>query len=231
MTFSLIGTIADVVTLIIATIGLPGLFALMTVESFGIPPIPSEVILPFAGFLVADGTFSLGATVAVALAGGLAGSFVGYAVGRWWRDRLAGLGAGYLRIRPKDLDRMDAWFRRRGELTVAIARVIPGVRSYISYPAGTARMNPTRFALYTLAGSTPWTLGLLYAGIVLRTNWLVVTHYFQPIDITIGVVIVAAAVYLTLVATGVLARGWPPRRGPRGRPGHAPSPAPPETRY
>jgi membrane protein DedA with SNARE-associated domain len=225
VTFSLIGTTADVVTLIIATIGLPGVFALMAVESFGIPPIPSEVILPFAGFLVADGTFSLGATLFVALAGGLVGSFIAYAVGRWWRHRLAGLGWGYLRIREKDLDRMDSWFRRRGEVTVGVARLVPAVRSYISYPAGTGRMDPTRFGLYTLAGSIPWTLGLVYAGIVLRSNWIVVTHYFEPIDIAIVVVIVIAAVYLTLLATGVVRGGWPPRRGPRG--GHATPPSAP----
>jgi membrane protein DedA with SNARE-associated domain len=231
VTFSLIGSIVDVVTVIFATIGLPGLFALMTVESFGIPPIPSEVVLPFAGFLVADGTFSLGGTLLAALAGGMLGSFIAYAVGRWWRGRLAGLGAGYLRIRTQDLDRMDAWFAHRGEVTVAIARVIPGVRSYISYPAGTARMNPTRFGLYTLAGTVPWTLALLYAGIVLRANWLVVTHYFEPIDIALVVCIVAAVVYLVLLATGILAVGWPPRRGPRrtpptesGPPGTPPTP-------
>lgn len=215
MTFSIIGTVVDVVTLLFATIGLPGLFALMAVESFGIPPIPSEVILPFAGFLVADGTFSLGGTLIAALAGGLVGSFIAYAVGRWWRSRLAGLGAGYLRIRPEHLDRMDAWFAHRGEITVAVARVLPAVRSYISYPAGTARMDPTRFGLYTLAGSIPWTLGLVYAGIVLRSNWLVVSRYFGPIDIALGALIVIAVVYLVLVAAGVLHTGWPPRRGPR----------------
>jgi membrane protein DedA with SNARE-associated domain len=218
VTFSIIGTIVDLVTTVLAVVGLPGLFALMTVESFGIPPLPSEVIIPFAGFLVADGTFPLGGTVAAALAGGLVGSFAAYAIGRWWRHRLAGLGWGYLRIRETDLDRMDAWFARRGEATVALARIIPGVRSYISYPAGTAKMNPVRFGAYTLLGATPWTLGLLYAGYVLRSNWLIVSRYFAPIDLALVVVIVAAGVYLALVAAGVVAWGWPPKKGPRGRP-------------
>ncbi|MGI0155742.1 MAG: DedA family protein, partial [Thermoplasmata archaeon] len=184
--------------------------------------------LPFSGFLVADGTFSLGGTLLAALAGGLAGSFIAYAVGRWWRDRLAGLGAGYLRIRSQDLDRMDAWFARRGEVTVALARVVPGVRSYISYPAGTAGMSPLRFGLYTFVGTVPWTLGLLYAGIVLRSHWIEVTAYFEPIDITIVVIVVAAITYLILLAAGALASGWPPRRGPRyaHRPGDGPRPPP-----
>ncbi|MGA8542380.1 MAG: DedA family protein [Thermoplasmata archaeon] len=216
MTFSLIGSFVDVVTTILTVVGLPGLFALMAVESFGIPPIPSEVIIPFAGFLVADGTFSLGGALFAALAGGLVGSFAAYAVGRWWRHRLDGFGWGYLRIHAEDLDRMDAWFAGRGEWTVAVSRIIPGVRSYISYPAGTAKMNPVRFGAYTMLGATPWTLGLMYAGYVLRSNWLIVSRYFEPIDIALVVTIVAAAVYLSLVATGFLSWGWPPRRGPRG---------------
>jgi membrane protein DedA with SNARE-associated domain len=224
VTFSLIGSFVGLVTFLLAAIGLPGLFALMIVESFGIPPIPSEIILPFAGFLVADGTFSLGGTILAALAGGLVGSFAAYAVGRWWRHRLAGLGWGQLRIRSEDLDEMDAWFRRRGEVTVAVCRVIPGIRSYVSYPAGTARMPPVRFAAYTLLGATPWTLALLYAGIVLRSNWLVVSRYFAPIDFTLVLLIVAGAVYVVLVAAGYVAWGWPPRRGPRYA---APNPAPP----
>ena len=218
MTFSLIGSLVDVITAVLAAIGLTGLFFLMTVESFGIPPLPSEVILPFAGFLVAEGTFPLGATIVVALAGGLAGSFTAYAVGRWWRHRLVDLGLGHLRIRENDLARMEEWFARHGEPTVAIARVIPGVRSYISYPAGTARMNAGRFGVYTLLGSIPWTLALLYAGIVLGSHWQVISRYFFPIDIAIVVVVVALVVYVLLVATGDLAPGWPPRRGPRRAP-------------
>ncbi len=214
MTFSLVGSVVAVITTLLAVVGLPGLLALMAVESFGIPPIPSEVILPFAGFLVAEGTFPLDPTIAVAVVGGLLGAFAAYAVGRWWRSRLAGLGFGQLRIEPADLDRMDQWFRRRGEVTVAVARIIPGVRSYISYPAGTARMSPVRFGVYTLVGSLPWTLALLYAGIVLGAHWNIVTRYFFPIDVAIVALVVAAAVYLALVANGTILRGWPPRRRP-----------------
>ncbi|MGA9839217.1 MAG: DedA family protein [Thermoplasmata archaeon] len=215
MTFSLIGSLVNIITFVLATIGLPGLFALMAVESFGIPPIPSEVILPFAGFLVAEGTFPLGWTLVAAFSGGLLGAFIAYAVGRWWRHRLAGIGVGQLRLRPQDLARMDTWFARRGEATVALARVVPGVRSYISYPAGTARMDPSRFGVYTLLGSAPWTLALLYAGIVLGSRWTVVDQYFQTIDIVVVVALGLGVTYLVLLATGVLAYGWPLRRGPR----------------
>ena len=215
MAFSLFGSLVGAITTVLTVVGLPGLFALMAVESFGIPPIPSEVIIPFAGFLVAEGTLPLDPTILVAVAGGLAGAFVAYAVGRWWRSRLAGFGVGQLRISERDLARMDAWFAAHGEATVALARLVPGVRSYISYPAGTAKMSPWRFGVYSIAGALPWTLALLYAGIVLGANWHVVTRYFFPIDVAIVVLLVVAGVYLGLVAHGDLAWGWPPRAGPR----------------
>jgi membrane protein DedA with SNARE-associated domain len=234
VTFSLIGSLVWAITFTLAAVGLPGLLALMAVESFGLPPIPSEVILPFAGFLVADGTLPLDGTILAAVVGGLVGAFAAYAVGRWWRSRLTGMGVGQLRLREEDLARMDRWFAERGEVTVAVARVIPGVRSYISYPAGTARMNPLRFGVYTLIGSLPWTLALLYAGIVLGNHWLVVSQYFAPIDIAIVVGLVAVVLYIVLLATGELARGWPPRPGPRhaartAAPAAPPDPTPPKT--
>ncbi|MGI0070882.1 MAG: DedA family protein [Thermoplasmata archaeon] len=223
MTFSIIGSLVALITLVLATIGLPGLFALEAVENFGIPPIPSEVILPFAGFLVAEGTFSLGGALLAALAGSMVGAYAAYAVGRWWRSRLLGLGVGQLRVRADQLERMDAWFARRGEITVAVARIVPVVRSYVSYPAGTARMSPTRFGVYTLIGSIPWTLGLLYAGILLRSEWIRIEAYFEPLDIAFVILVVVAAVYFALVATGHLTPGWPPQRVAR-RPVAPPAP-------
>jgi len=218
VTFSLIGSLVDVITFVLGAIGLPGLFALMAVESFGIPPIPSEVILPFAGFLIASGTFPVAGTLVAALAGALVGSYLAYAVGRWWRHRLVGFGVGRLRIRREDLDRVDRWFARRGEATVALARLAPIVRGYVSYPAGTARMDPVRFGVYTMLGSIPWTIGMLYAGYVLGSHWTDVERYFQPLDIALVVVIVASVIYLGLVAAGRLTAGWPPRRAYRAVP-------------
>ncbi len=223
MSFSLVGTLIDVVTTILSTIGLPGLFALMIVESFGVPPLPSEVILPFAGFLVAEGDYSFGAALGVALTGGLIGAFVAYAVGRWWRDRITGLGVGSLRLEKRHLDRMDAFFARRGEATVAVARVIPVVRSYISYPAGTARMPAVRFGAYTLIGSIPFTVAFLYAGVLLRAQWGVVSADFRYLDYVLIAVVAFIVVYVLLQVAGVLAPGWPPRRAAKPAPA-APSP-------
>ena len=217
MTFSLVGSIVDVITTVMTTVGLPGLFALMVVESFGIPPIPSEVILPFAGFLVAEGTFPLSGTFAVAIAGALVGSYAAYAVGRWWRDRLVNFGIGQLRLQPRHLDRVDRFFARRGQSTVALLRLVPVLRSYISYPAGTARMDPVRFGVYTLLGALPFTALLLYAGIVLRSQWTLVSSYFEPLDYALLGVVVFAVVYIVLQVAGVFEPGWPPRRRHPGR--------------
>lgn len=204
MTFSLVEAIVNLITTTLTTIGIPGLFALMVLESFGIPPLPSEIILPFTGFLIAEGVFPLVPAILAALLGGLVGAFAAYAVGRWWRDRITGMGIGRLRLEPRYLERMDRFFARRGEVTVAVARLVPVVRSYVSYPAGTARMEPIRFGVYTLLGSIPFVLALIYAGFVLRADWTVVSQYFRIFDYVLVALIVVAVVYVVLVIVGVI---------------------------
>jgi len=226
MTFSLVGTLIDLLTNVLSTVGLPGLLALMVVAGFGVPPLPSEVILPFAGFLVVEQKFSFEGALAAALVGTLVGSYLAYILGRWWRDRITGVGFGALRIDASHLKRMDDFFARRGELAVALARLVPVVRPYISYPAGTARMPPVRFGVYTLAGSIPFTVGFLYAGMLLRSDWRTISAdlgYFDAVAIGL---IVLAVVYLVLLVAGVLAPGWPPRRPARAPPTAATGPKP-----
>jgi membrane protein DedA with SNARE-associated domain len=199
VTFSLVGTLVGLIITVLTTIGLAGLFALMTVESFGLPPLPSEVILPFAGFLVATGTFLFWPTLVVALAGALTGSFIAYGVGRWGRSHLTRLHLGPVRLEQRHLDRMDRWFSKHGEATVALARCVPVIRAYISYPAGTARMPPARFGGYTLLGSLPFTLAMLYAGIELGSRWTVVEQYLAPLDWIVYGAIVVTAIYLVVL--------------------------------
>jgi membrane protein DedA with SNARE-associated domain len=200
---------------VLQTVGLPGLFALMAVESFGLPPVPSEVILPFTGFLVADGTFSFVTASTVALAGGLVGAYAGYAVGRWWRHRITDIGLGHLRLEARHLERVDQYFARHGEALVGLARLVPVIRSYISYPAGTARMEPARFGIYTLIGSIPFTVALIWAGTVLRSNWRLLSSYFAYLDYPLIALIVLVVLFIILQVVGVLQPGWPPRRAPR----------------
>jgi len=204
VSFSIVEAIVNLITTILSTVGLPGLFALMVLESFGIPVIPSEVVLPFAGFLVVEGVFPFEGALVAALLGDLSGALLAYSIGRGSRHRLAGIGIGHLRIDPQHLDRMDRFFARRGELAVVAARLIPVLRSYISYPAGTARMPVARFAAYTVAGSTPFALGFLYAGILLRSHWNLISQEFQLLDIAFLALVVAVVLYLVLCAAGVL---------------------------
>lgn len=212
MAFSLIGSVVWAITTVLVWIGLPGLFALMAVESFGVPPIPSEVILPFTGFLIAQGTLPFGGAVAVAIAGALVGAYAAYAVGRWGRHRITGIGLGRLRLEERHLQRVDQYFARYGEVTVSVGRLVPIVRAYISYPAGTAEMKPIRFGVYTVIGSIPFTLALVYAGMVLRSNWTVVSSYFSYLDYPLIACLVLVVILLGLQVVGVLAPGWPPRR-------------------
>ncbi len=215
MSFSLVASLASLITSVLTWIGLPGLFALMVVESFGVPPLPSEVILPFTGFLVAEGTFSFGPAVAVAVAGAVVGAYIAYAIGRWWRHRITEIGFGRLRLEEKHLARMDRFFRRRGELTVAVARLIPIARAYISYPAGTAEMEPARFGVFTTIGQIPFTVALIYAGLVLRHDWNALIPYFDLLSYPLIAVVAFLVLLIVLETMGVLAPGWPPRRAPR----------------
>ena len=218
MSFSLVGGAVWIITTTLATIGLAGLFALMAVESFGIPPLPSEVILTFAGFLVAEGTFSLTGTIFAALAGAMVGSYAAYAVGRWGREWLTRPRPRGLRVDDRQLERVDRWFRGRDEWIVAVTRMIPIVRSYISYPAGFAEMNPVRFGLYTLLGSIPFSLALIYAGIVLNSDWTVITDWFGILDIVVIVLLAIGVVYALLAWRGYVSWDWPPRRVRRATP-------------
>lgn len=206
--------IETVVNFIVAAMtagGLAALVGLMAVESWGIPPLPSEVILLFGGFLIWKGTFDWPGAILAAMAGGLLGSYVAYAVGRFGRSWLARNGKGRLRLDPKHLDAMDSWFARHGEGTVIAARLLPIIRSYISFPAGTAKMPPLRFGLYTVVGAFPFTVALLYAGFVLGEEWSAIVPYFTYADYVAVVGIVLVLGYIALRWRNVLTPGFPPR--------------------
>jgi len=211
----IIETVFDLITSFMGSGGLLALFALMAVESFGIPPLPSEIILPFAGVLVFMGTYSWTEAIVAALAGGLAGAFAAYAVGRWGRGTLE-RPTGFLRLDPKHLATMDRWFARHGEGTVFVARLLPIVRSYISYPAGSAKMEPVRFGAYSLAGATPFTIALIYAGYVLGQNYTEILPYFRIADLVAAAGLVVLLVYIALRWRRVIGPGFPPRFTPRG---------------
>ncbi|HEV2317190.1 MAG TPA: DedA family protein [Thermoplasmata archaeon] len=195
--FSFVGWLFDLILTILRTIGLPGLFALMVVESFGIPPLPSEVILPFSGVLIVMGAngFTWPSVIVVAVAGGLVGAVIAYEVGRWGGRGLIRRWGAKLRLGDDDLRRAEEFFDRRGEATVFVARLVPLARAYISYPAGAAEMNRGRFALFTVLGATPFAVALVYLGVLLGKNYTVLESYFNLLDVVVVVVGIAIVVW------------------------------------
>jgi membrane protein DedA with SNARE-associated domain len=178
----IIELVVEIITTVMIAGSYAGIVALMFFESLGIPPLPSEIILPLAGSLVVLQGWSLPGVLVAALVGGLLGSYAGYSIGRWGRHWITSPRLGPLSLKPRHLEAMDRWFARRGESTVALARLAPVVRSYISFPAGTARMEPVRFGVYTLFGSIPFTAALVYAGVVLGQHWTEVESAFRFLD-------------------------------------------------
>src|SRR3954454_21810851 len=148
---------------VVDTLGLAGVFVLRVLESACIA-IPSEATMLFAGFNVSDGHYSLFAAVAVGSLANLVGSWIAYAVGYYGRVDLLEKHGKKLHIKKSHLEWADRWFERHGDATVFFARMVPIVRTFISLPAGVARMPFLRFSLLTLAGCIPWVLMLALVG-------------------------------------------------------------------
>jgi membrane protein DedA with SNARE-associated domain len=181
--------------------GLPGIFALMAISSACIP-IPSEVVMLFAGFAVADPGQSashhhltlLGVMLA-GLLGTMLGSWVAYAIGRGGLLELLERHGAKLHMGPKQIERGDQWFQRHGELAVLVGRVIPVVRAFVSLPAGVAKMPLGRFTLFSLLGTIPWVVGLTLAGHALGHDWTSVRKGFEYGDYAIVALVVAGVAY------------------------------------
>jgi membrane protein DedA with SNARE-associated domain len=150
--------------------GYLALFFGMLLESAAVP-LPSEVILPFGGYLVSQGRLDLVGAVAAGVAGGLVGSLVLYAVGRFGGRPFLERYGRYVALRPHHLEAADRFFARYGEASVFVGRLLPVVRTYISLPAGIGRMRPVPFLMYSLLGSVPWTIALVLVGRALGSRW------------------------------------------------------------
>lgn len=185
------------VTETIGAFGVPAVFVLMLLESMGIL-IPSEAISPFAGYLVSEGRMTLLAAVAAGVLGNLVGSWVAYFVGLWGGRELWFRYGRYVGVRAHHLHVAEKWFERYGELTVFVSRCLPVVRTFISFPAGTARMNLFKFSLYTLLGCIPWVLALTYLGYVLGENWGTIGDYLHYLDYAVAVAVLGLLLYAAL---------------------------------
>jgi membrane protein DedA with SNARE-associated domain len=188
----LIAGIAAWVIGVISSMGYGGIVLLMAIESACIP-LPSEIIMPFAGFLVSKGEMSL---LGIALAGAIGcvlGSIPAYYVGMFGGRPLVEKYGKYVLISHKDLDMADRWFATNGEIIIFIARLLPAVRTFIAFPAGVARMNMPKFISYTFVGSFIWCLVLGYAGMKTGEHWenlKVYFHEFHYVIATVGFIFV-----------------------------------------
>jgi membrane protein DedA with SNARE-associated domain len=170
----------------------PGVVAMMAIESAAIP-LPSEIIMPLAGWmLVKDRGLGEAWLLLAAFCGALGnllGSLLAYYVGAWGGRPLVLRYGRYLLISNHDLDLADRWFERYGNWTVFFSRLLPVVRTFISVPAGVARMPIWQFSIYSFAGSFPWSLGLAWAGFLLGENWEDIRNWMRPADIPIIIVV------------------------------------------
>jgi membrane protein DedA with SNARE-associated domain len=186
--------IVNAATEFIGSTGLPAVFLLMVLESACIP-IPSEAIMLFAGFSVAAGELTLLGIVTAGVLGNAAGSSIAYAVGYYGRLDLLERNR-LIHVSPRYLQWADEWFERYGSWTVFFSRMLPIVRTFISLPAGVAKMPFGRFLALTTLGSIPWVLALALIGRGVGSNWESWRHHLAVLDYAIAAAIVAAIVYL-----------------------------------
>lgn len=182
----------------IARLGYAGVVLLMAIESACIP-LPSEIIMPFSGYLVSKGEFNLWLVGVAGAFGCVVGSLGAYWVGMYGGRPLVEKYGRYLLVSSHDLDLADRWFDRFGEVIVFASRLLPAVRTFIAFPAGVARMNIKKFVIYTFAGSLPWCIGLAYVGQRLGEKWdkdPTLKNLFHRFDFVIGILITAAVVWL-----------------------------------
>ncbi len=187
--------LSELFTGIIASTGYFGVFILMVLESM-VAPVPSELVMPFAGFLVADGKLNLWLVIFVSTFASIIGSLISYFIAYFGEKELIHKFGRFVFLDKEELDWTERWFRKHGSITILISRFIPVIRHLISIPAGLARMDLKRFILFTTIGATAWNTFLLWVGIQLRERWELVKQYSKPLDIIVVILVAAAAAYL-----------------------------------
>lgn len=176
--------------------GYPAIFLLMMLSSICIP-IPSEIVLLFAGYLAFQGKLSIIAVILWGTLGNLSGSVIAYYIGLKGGRPLFLRYGRYVFIKERELQWAEHWFARFGHETVFFGRMVPVIRAFISLPAGVAEMNVMKFNVYTVLGVLPWSVGLAYAGYLLGANWDTITKYFRFISWGVAAILaVAVAVFV-----------------------------------
>jgi membrane protein DedA with SNARE-associated domain len=194
MSEKILGALFVFISSVIAAMGYGGIIILMAIESACVP-LPSELIMPFAGYLVFTGKMKL---LWVATAGAIGcnlGSLIAYEIGSYGGRPLVEKYGRWILLSPHELAWTDRFFRRWGYLAVFFGRVLPVVRTFIALPAGVARMPRGRFHIYTFLGSWPWCLALAWLGMKLGQNWRSLGKYFHQFDAVIGGLLLAGIVW------------------------------------
>lgn len=194
----ILASVAAFIISVISTMGYGGIVLLMAIESACIP-LPSEVIMPFAGYLVFKGEMTLWGIALAGAIGCVIGSIPAYYVGMYGGRPLAEKYGKYVLISKHDLDMADRWFEKHGDIIIFIARLLPAVRTFIAFPAGVARMNMTKFIAYTFVGSLIWCWVLGYAGMKFGQHWEDLKMYFHEF-------------HYVIIALGVIFAAWYVRR-------------------
>ncbi len=194
MATKLLAALAAFIIGVISSLGYGGIVLLMAIESACIP-LPSEVTIPFSGYLVSRGVFSLWGVALAGAVGCVLGSIVAYYVGAWGGRRLVERYGRYVLISRRDLDLADRWFARHGDITILVGRLLPVVRTFIAFPAGVARMPMGKFLLYTFIGSLIWCWGLAWIGERLGEHWDTLGVYFHRFDAAIVALVLAGGIW------------------------------------
>jgi membrane protein DedA with SNARE-associated domain len=178
----------------ISQLGYAGIFFLMMLESM-IVPVPSEFVMPFAGFLVSQGSFNGILVIFAATLGSIAGSLIFYYIGKTSGHTLVQKYGKYVLVDTEDIKKTEVWFNKRGDLTIFLARLIPVVRHLISLIAGIGKMNVKKFTIYTILGAALWNGILMYLGMFLGQHWNEVSQYLEGLDIIIVVLLIVGCLY------------------------------------
>lgn len=194
MVTAIIDFLVHLITSIIGSVGYIGTYFLMALNACGIP-FPSEVTMPFSGFAVAEGKLVFFWVIVAGVLGDLTGALLAYWIGFKGGRPLVEKYGKYILLSKHDLDTADKWFKNYGSVTTFFGRIVPIIRTYISFPAGIAKMDVKKFALFTALGALPWLVFLTYMGTIMGENWEQIREYLRSVDLAVGIFIVIFIVW------------------------------------
>jgi membrane protein DedA with SNARE-associated domain len=193
VTAEILGNLTNFIIQTISNSGYVGIFFLMVAES-ALIPIPSEVIMPFSGYLVSTGKFNVILVIIAGSIGNLVGALIAYFVGAYLGRGFVLKYGKYVLLRKSHLELAESYFKKYGDRSTFISRLLPAIRTYVSLPAGVAKMNLKKFVVFTLVGSIIWNTALTYIGIKLGEEWNSIRKYSDYFDVVVVIVVIVAII-------------------------------------